>query len=41
MDNSILITGANGFIGSAICRYLINKKTKVTGLVRNNKHQNI
>lgn len=41
MDNSILITGANGFIGSAICRYLINKKTKVTGLVRNNKHHNI
>ena len=41
MDNSILITGANGFIGSSICNYLINKKIKVTGLVRNNKRTNI
>ena len=41
MDNSILITGANGFIGNAVCSYLINKKIKVTGLVRNNKCNNI
>lgn len=34
MEKSILITGANGFIGSNLCRYFIHKGYKVYGLVR-------
>ena len=32
---NILVTGANGFIGSTLVEYLINKKVNVTTLIRN------
>ena len=34
MYNSILITGANGFVGNAICNYLNFKKMSVKGVIR-------
>ena len=35
MSTSILITGANGFLGNSIFKYLLKKKFNVTGIVRN------
>lgn len=35
-DVNILVTGADGFIGSKLCEYLHSKKAKVTGLLRRN-----
>ncbi len=34
----ILVTGAGGFIGSNICRALIDEKASVTAVVRNKQH---
>ena len=36
MNKKILITGANGFLGSAITRLALKKKFKVNVLVRKN-----
>ena len=36
MNKKILITGANGFLGSAITRLALKKKFKVNVLVREN-----
>ena len=33
-SSTILVAGATGFLGSEICRQLIEKKKKVKGLVR-------
>ena len=41
MVNSILITGANGFIGSALCTYLAKQNLKVVRLIRNKKKFNM
>ena len=38
MQKKILITGANGFLGSAIVKLAIKKKYKVKALVRNNSN---
>jgi len=35
VDKEIIITGASGFIGSHLLKYLISKKLKVTGYYRN------
>jgi nucleoside-diphosphate-sugar epimerase len=34
----VLVTGANGFIGSRTCIHLLNKQYQVTGLVRKNSN---
>ena len=36
MNKKILITGANGFLGSSIVKLALKKKYKVNVLVRNN-----
>ena len=36
MMKKVLITGADGFIGSHLCEYLINKNIKVIALVQYN-----
>jgi len=38
---NILVTGANGFIGSALVEYLVNKKVNVTTLIRNKSVKHI
>ncbi|SLM27638.1 NAD-dependent epimerase/dehydratase [Desulfamplus magnetovallimortis] len=35
---NILITGASGFVGTALCRFLLNKGEEVTGVGRSNQH---
>ena len=40
MVNSILITGANGFVGNTLCTYLAKQNLKVIRLIRN-KNNNI
>ena len=32
-----VVTGANGFVGSALCRELVKNNVKVTAIVRNHK----
>jgi GDP-D-mannose dehydratase len=34
-DRKVFITGVNGFVGSNLAKVLINKGSKVFGLVRN------
>jgi len=41
MKQNILITGANGFVGSAIIDYLNKKKYNVYGMVRDNFQNNL
>ena len=40
MNNSILITGANGFVGKALFNYLYKKKMNVHGVVRGDNQNN-
>ncbi|MCD6117995.1 NAD-dependent epimerase/dehydratase family protein [bacterium] len=37
----VLVTGANGFVGAALCRLLLQKKYKVRGLVRETSDLNL
>ena len=37
MKKNILITGANGLIGSSLIKYLSNKNLKITGVFNKNK----
>ena len=41
MKQNILITGANGFVGSSIIDYLNKKKYNVYGMVRDNFQNNL
>ena len=33
---SVLVTGADGFVASHLCKYLLDKNAKVTALIRRN-----
>ena len=33
---SVLVTGADGFVASHLCEYLVNRNAKVTALIRRN-----
>jgi nucleoside-diphosphate-sugar epimerase len=41
IQHRVLITGASGFVGGEIYRYLLGSGYEAIGLTKNNKHQNI
>lgn len=40
-NKEVIVTGANGFIGSWLCKALVEREARVTALVRNKKKQDL